>query len=82
MAEDEKQKLITHYEKYFPNHNCPVCTSKNWEVSNMMFGLQEVRKINNKLGIDDNIYAVIPVNCKTCGNTLFINTELIGLSSK
>lgn len=60
---------------------CNVCGHTDWTVTDRVFRLQEyfINVSEQATTKDEQSVPLIPVSCKTCGNTLLLNALLFGL---
>jgi len=60
-------------QKWGQQFGCPMCKqTAGFEISPKVFELREFHHGSIKLG-QEKLFPVIPVTCKNCGNTIFIN---------
>lgn len=66
--------LAKHWDK---SHDCPICGSDNWTISD---DVVEVRRFRGgALGVGGPLYPYLVVTCSTCGHTHFFNALVAGL---
>lgn len=65
-------------EKWTQSRDCPVCGSQDWGV-NQIFQLEEDEGEGVISGAGIGIFPVVPVVCKECGYTFFVNAIRAGV---
>lgn len=59
---------------------CPMCGGREWNATDKIFELREFNEGNAVIGgAKSAVFPIIPVTCKNCGNTVFINALTTGL---
>lgn len=80
MKKPNGQEIINFLNERWAGASCPLCGCKEWNATEKIFELREFNDGNLVLGGPNNaITPVIPVTCKNCGNTIFINALTTGL---
>lgn len=79
MEKINGREVIEFLNSKWKGTGCPMCSGKEWIVSEKAFELREFQDGNLVLGGESAITVVIPVTCKNCGNTVFINAIASGL---
>lgn len=80
LTEEQKNKVREWLEsKATVAFSCPICASRSWNMSDMIFELREFQGGGIVLGGDSHIYPVVPLTCEKCGNTYFINAMKLGI---
>lgn len=82
MEDTKKQgyvdKLIEHLNTKWKDSACPMCKKKQgWNVSGI-FELREYHDGDLVLG-GGRIMPLMPVTCKNCAHTIFVNALLAGI---
>ena len=72
----DKAKLDL-FLKSLKNYTCPLCGTAQWIINDKIFFLPEYHEDGFYVGGPS--YPVIPLSCRKCGNTLFINAIISGL---
>jgi len=66
-------KIIKYLKsKWGDEKRCPMCDQTEWIVNDKIFELREFKGGSIILG-NIPIFPVIPIICKNCSNTIFIN---------
>ena len=79
---------VTEYMNYKwregDNYKCPLCDCKTWVIGDLIFGLHEDQSQRGGFisGGGNQILPIIPITCKNCGNTIFINAKISGIGNK
>ena len=74
MKKIDTQEIIDFIHDRWRNSLCPMCGGDEWSISDKVFELREFNEGNIVLGGPNSaITPVIPVTCRNCGNTVFIN---------
>lgn len=60
-------------ERKYPLPRCPICDSHSWLLARDIVQLEQYRPIDN------GVYPVAKVHCKTCGYTMFFDAVVVGL---
>ncbi len=72
-----EEKLLRKLNEKWKVTNCPYCQSAEWTVDTSIVTPIEVgEKKEMKLG--GKFQPLIPVSCRNCGNTVFVNGLLLG----
>lgn len=80
LSEKQHAELLQHLKtKWVAPAVCPVCRSNDWQVATEVFELREFNGGNMVIGGGSAVFPISPVTCKTCGNTLLINSLIAGL---
>lgn len=80
MRKPTGQEIVDFINSKWTNRICPMCGCREWSATEKVFELREFNDGNIVLGGPNNaITPVIPVTCKDCGNTVFINALTTGL---
>lgn len=80
MSKLEGQEIINYLNKKWHGAQCPLCGSRQWNVTDKVFELREFNNGDLVFGGPNNaITPVIPVTCANCGNIVFINALTAGL---
>lgn len=58
---------------------CQSCGGKEWIASENIFEMREFHGGNLVVGGQSAILPVIPVTCKSCGQTIFFNALSLGI---
>ncbi len=76
----DTKKLIKFIDDKWHASVCPMCGGGEWGVSEKVFELREFNEGNIVIGGSNSaVSPVIPVTCRNCGNTVFINALSTGL---
>lgn len=77
IQEQDLKDLINQLNNKWRNKNCPMCGQSSLIVDHKVY---EVREFNNGSLIstakDISIIPIVPITCKECGYTMFINAIL------
>lgn len=76
LTEEDVNRII---EKLKPRHTCPLCGKSSWIVGDTVCQLEEFRPQRYAKG--KKAMPVIPIICKNCGNTYFLNIVILGVIS-
>ena len=80
MSKIDTEKLIKFIDSKWHASVCPMCGVRAWGVSEKVFELREFNEGNLVIGGPNSVISpVIPVTCRNCGNTVFINALSTGL---
>lgn len=83
MKLSEKQKTILLKKlKFLETTKCPLCGSKDWVVSNIVFELREFHGNRFVIGGKSAILPVISAACSKCSNTILLNALILGVVKK
>lgn len=73
-------KVIKYLQKKWRGSGCPMCGGNQWNVPEKIFELREFNDGNLMIGGPNGaVLPVIPITCRNCGNTVFINALFAGL---
>lgn len=79
FSPEQREKIAAVLQQKAPTGvGCPLCSSKDWSIGNdlVMFVLQP--NIKN-MRLSGTGHPCIPITCKACGNTQFVNALILGL---
>lgn len=80
MRKASGNEIINFLNSKWNGAPCPMCHGREWNVTDKFFELREFNNGDLIIGGSNNaITPVIPVTCKNCGNTVFINALTTGL---
>lgn len=80
MRKVSGEQIISFLNEKWSGARCPLCGNAGWSVMDKCFELREFNDGNIVIGgANNSIIPVIPVTCKKCGNTVFINALVTGL---
>lgn len=80
MKKADGEQMIKFLNERWQGARCPLCGNSGWNITDKYFELREFNDGNLVIGGPNNaIIPVIPVTCKHCGNTVFINALTTGL---
>ncbi len=68
-------KRLSHLSKVA----CQSCGNKEWIASENIFEMREFKGGSLVIGGQSAILPVVPVTCKTCGQTIFFNALTLGI---
>jgi hypothetical protein len=71
MDGDARGRLAQWVDEHWRGVTCPVCSTNGWDIGGDILEIFP-------LGAE-GVYPFIPITCKTCGNTLLINTVIAGV---
>lgn len=77
MKRLDTDKMIKFLNDKWKNRNCVLCGNNQWTVSDTIHELREYQDGSLVIG-SSNIVPVVPIVCKNCGNTIFINPIIAG----
>lgn len=66
-----EQDRLQLYLKKIHGTPCPLCGSNHWDLSDTVFYVSEFDPKTIRLG--GNMFPIIPLTCRNCGNTYLIN---------
>ena len=74
MKKPEGYEIIDFINQNWRNQTCQICGEHTWNVSDKIYELREFNDGDIVIGGPGGaVFPVIPVVCKKCGNTIFIN---------
>jgi len=80
MKKPTGQEIINFLNSKWHGATCPLCGGREWNVNEKIYELREFNDGNLVVGgPNSSIIPVIPISCKNCGNTIFINALITGL---
>lgn len=80
MKKVQSQQIIDFLNEKWSGARCPLCGNSGWNITDKCFELREFNDGNLILGgPNSSVLPVIPVTCKNCGNTVFVNALMTGL---
>ena len=68
-------------EKWPDPKTCPVCQNTNWDTIDIVFELKGYES-KSRPAVSPTIMPLVPVSCKTCGNTILFNLISMGVLDK
>ena len=71
------QSRLDAYLKKISPAACPLCGDSKWTISKKVFQALEYEATG--IFASKNTYPMVPLTCRTCGNTYFINSLVAGL---
>lgn len=71
MKKIDTSKLVAHLDGTWKNKECMICGSSQWTVSDKIHQLREYE--DGGIITGSNIFPVVPIVCRNCGLTIFIN---------
>lgn len=71
------QRAQKWVEEKWTRAECPFHGPTSWEVGNMV--VQTVQYVPKGISIGGRTYPLVPVICRTCGYTVFLNALLMGI---
>lgn len=76
LNDDQMNSVINHLTGLKPDgFCCPICGGKEWNVDRV---LVETREFSRGY-IGEAIVPYVPLTCKKCFNTMFLNAILLGI---
>lgn len=79
LTKEQIDKLINHLSQY-GDIVCPVCKGVQWNVNDLVIESREF--LNGDVALNGTIMPFIPLTCRNCGNTLFLNAVQLGYVNK
>ena len=81
LSPEQGQKVIDYVKGKIGTRNvvCPICGNTQWEVINIVTEMREFQNGNLAVGGDTSVLPFIPMACKNCGHTYFINAITAGI---
>ena len=77
MPKIDVDKFIAYLDQKWGTRPCTMCGQSSWGVNDSVFQLIEFHK--GAFIIGGSALPVIPVICKNCGNTVFVNAVVAGI---
>lgn len=77
FSKEQVAKALAHLESQWPNQQCELCGNNNWNVSNIVFHLQEFDKLGFWAG--GEAMPLFSINCNRCFNTKLFNAIGLGI---
>ena len=77
MTKVESDNFIRHLSDKWNIRGCPMCGTRNWNVSDKVFELREFHGGSLVLG-PGPIVPLIPVICGNCGNVVLVSAIVSG----
>lgn len=71
------ENLINKLNEKWQGINCPYCQTSTWTVDPTIVTPIEVDE-NKGMKIGGRFQPLIPVSCRNCGNTVFVNGLILG----
>ena len=79
LTEAENQKVADWMQAHWSgNKRCPVSLDNDWSIEAVV--LHVTSQIPNKLGGEVTYLSVIPIVCRGCGYTMFMNARAMGVT--
>lgn len=75
LTPDQVNELIRRLSQH-GEINCPVCGTHQWNVNDLIIESREF--VGGDLTLGGIIMPFIPLTCRNCGNTLFLNAVQLG----
>ena len=69
-------KLLNKLNEKWKDIPCPFCKDHNWTVDPTIVTLLEVNE-NKQMNLGGRFQPLIPITCRCCGYTAFINALVI-----
>lgn len=82
LNDEQKNKLIsklTQLDGGTLNITCPICSNKEWDISDIVFELREFNGGNLVIGGSSRILPLLTITCRKCANTHFLNALKLGV---
>ncbi len=70
------KKLVKQLDEKWKDVKCPYCSEHKWTVDPTIMTLFEVDE-NMEVNIGGKFQPLIPVTCRCCGNTTFVNALIL-----
>ncbi len=77
MDKIDTQKFIEFINAKWGQRSCPMCAAYDWSVQDVVYGVRGY--LPWLLPNGGPTVPVIPVVCKNCGNTIFVNAIISGI---
>jgi hypothetical protein len=82
LAKDQISLFLNRLEENWPDpKTCPVCRNTTWDTIDIVFELKGYES-KSQPSTTPTIMPVVPVTCKTCGNTVLFNLISMGVLEK
>jgi hypothetical protein len=76
----QQVKQVIDYLLKWQTAKCGICGHDDWTVSSAVFMLPEYRSPKAPVySSAQDVFPVIPLTCKTCGNVLFVSAIAAGV---
>ena len=66
----EKERLDAYLKKIHGT-TCPLCGNRHWDITDTVF--QAIEFDHKGILINGSSFPMVPLTCRNCGNTYFIN---------
>lgn len=77
MIKIDYDGIIDHLNKTWKNNACPMCGAIEWGTERIIYSPLRVGE-DNVVYWKDGLMPLVPIVCGKCGNTLFINANIVG----
>lgn len=88
MNPADRTRLLDFLRSRWKDERCPLCGHDDWAVQPGMFALRALRdwdavverSVREPLAQVEDVVPVVPVVCKSCGNTVLVNAVVANLT--
>ncbi len=75
----EQLGQVIEYLRKWKTAECAICEHDDWAVASTVFVLPEYNSPRAAVYSNLQVFPVIPLTCKTCGNVLFLSAIAAGV---
>lgn len=79
LTSEQVQDLVRRLGQY-DEIQCPLCHHTEWNVNDLIVESREF--LRGDLALNGAIMPLVPVSCRHCGNTMFLNAIQLGYVSR
>lgn len=80
MDNDQKAAVQKFIEAKWQRRTCSQCGANAWTLVDKVFELREYSGGGMVIGGGTSIITVLPVTCSNCGNTVLVNSNVVGVT--
>jgi RNase P subunit RPR2 len=78
LTEEQQRKFLLNINAMWKHKLCNICGTHDWTLTDIIFELREFNNGDHVIG-EGKVFPVVPITCKKCGNTHFINPYIFGV---